>query len=155
VIPRTLKVLAWLRPESDRMRQLAPISLRPALLVSVAALQSVASRAAEFKIGETPCSDQFDVKVTEQTGDIVSGDGNRLTTLFGANFKCGDHVGDCESQSALISPIRKALPQGWARDLMRRDAQITSTGTKFALKPIRTARNSDWWKSRSERKPNG
>jgi hypothetical protein len=135
------------------MRQLAPISLRLALLVSVVASESVASRAAEFKIGETPCSDQF--KVIEQTGDIVSGGGNRLTTPFGANFKCGDHVGDCDPQSTLISLIRKGLPQGWARDLMRRDAQITSTGTKLALKPICTARNPDWWKSRSEREPNG
>jgi hypothetical protein len=155
VIPRTLKVLAWLRPESDRMRQLAPISLRLALLVSAVALEPVASRAAEFKIGETPCSDRFTIKVIEPTGDIVSGGGNRLTTPFGANFKCGDHVGDCDPQSAPISPIRKGLPQGWARDSMRRDAQITSTGTKFGLKPIRTARNPDWWKSRSEREPNG
>ena len=137
------------------MRQLAPISLRLALLVSVVASESVASRVAEFKIAETPCSDQFNVKVIEPTGDIVSGDGNRLTTPFGANFKCGDHIGDCDLQSAPISPIRKGLPQGWARDSMRRDAQITSTGTKFALKPIRTARNADWWKSRSEREPNG
>ena len=137
------------------MRQLAPISLRLALLVSVVASESVASRVAEFKITGTPCSEQFNVLVIEPTGDIVSGDGNRLTTPFGANFKCGDPFGDCDPQSALISLTRKGLPQGWARDLMRRDAQITSTGTKFALKPIRTARNSDWWKSRSERKPNG
>jgi len=72
-----------------------------ALLFSVVALESVASRAAEFRIGETPCSDRFDVKVIEQTGDTVSADGNRLTTPFGANFKCGDHIGDCDPQSAL------------------------------------------------------
>jgi hypothetical protein len=105
----------------------------PALLLSVVALESVASRAAEFKIGETPCSDEFNVKVIEQTGDIVSGDGNRLTTPFGANFKCGDHIGDCDPQSAQISLSKKGLPQGWARDLMRRDAQITSTGTKICF----------------------
>ena len=105
----------------------------PAPLLSVVALESVASRAAEFKIGETPCSDEFDVKVIEQTGDIVSGNGNRLTTPFGANFKCGGHIGDCDPQSAQISLSRKGLPQGWARDLMRRDAQITSTGTKICF----------------------
>ena len=127
----------------------------PTLLLSVVELESVASRAAEFEIGETPCSDEFDVKIIEQTGDIVSGDGNRLTTPFGANCKCGDHIGDCDPQSTQILLSRKGLPQGWARDLMRRDAQITSTGTKFALKPIRIARNPDWWKSRSEREPNG
>jgi hypothetical protein len=127
----------------------------PALLLSVVALESVASRAAEFKIGETPCSDEFDVKVIEQTGDIVSGDGNRLTTPFGANFKCGDHNGDCDPQSAQISLSRKGLPRGWARDLTRRDAQITSPEPKSALKQIRIARNPDWWKSRSEHEPNG
>jgi hypothetical protein len=128
----------------------------PALLLSVVALESVASRAAEFKIGETPCSDEFNVKVIEQTGDIVSGDGNRLTTPFGANFKCGDHIGDCDPQSAQISLSKKWLPQGWARDLMRRDAQITlQPEPKSALKQIRIARNPDWWKSRSEREPNG
>jgi hypothetical protein len=125
----------------------------PALLLSVVALESVASRAAEFKIGETPCSDEFDVKVIEQTGDIVSGDGNRLTTPFGA--KCGDHNGDCDPQSAQISLSRKGLPRGWARDLTRRDAQITSPEPKSALKQIRIARNPDWWKSRSEHEPNG
>jgi len=127
----------------------------PALLLSVVALESVASRAAEFKIGETPCSDEFDVKVIEQTGDIVSGDGNRLTTPFGANFKCDDHNGDCDPQSAQISLSRKGLPRGWARDLTRRDAQITSPEPKSALKQIRIARNPDWWKSRSEHEPNG
>jgi hypothetical protein len=137
------------------MRQLAPISQRPALLFSVVALESVASRAAEFRIGETPCSDQFDVKVTEQTGEIVSGDGNRLTTPFGANFKCGDHIGDCDLQSAPISPIRKGLPQGWARDLMRRDVQITSAGTKICFEANSYCQDPDWWKSRSEREPNG
>jgi hypothetical protein len=69
---------------------------------------------------QTPCSNEFDVKVVEQTGDIVSGDGNRLTTPLGADFKCGDHIGDCDPQSARISLSRKGLPQGWARDLMRR-----------------------------------
>jgi len=126
-----------------------------ALLLSVVASESVASRAAEFKIGETPCSDEFDVKVIEQTGDIVSGDGNRLTTPFGANFKCGDHVSDCDPQSAQISLSRKGLPQGWARDLTRRDAQITSTGTKICLEANSYCRNPDWWKSRSEHEPNG
>ena len=105
----------------------------PALLLSVVALESVASRAVEFKIGETPCSDELDVKVIEQTGDIVTGDGNRLTTPFAANFKCGDHIGDCDPQSPQISLSRKGLPQGWARDLMRRDAQIISTGTKICF----------------------
>ena len=62
----------------------------PALLLSVVALESVASRAAEFKIGENLCSTQ-------------------------------------------ISLSRKGLPQGWARDLMRRDAQIISTGTKICF----------------------
>jgi hypothetical protein len=81
----------------------------PAPLLSVVALESVASRAAEFKIGES------------------------LTTPFGANFKCGDHIGDCDPQSAQISLSKKGLPQGWARDLMRRDAQITSTGTKICF----------------------
>ena len=137
------------------MRQLAPISLRLALLVSVVASESVASRVAEFKIAETPCSDQFNVKVIEPTGDIVSGDGNRLTTPFGANCKCGDHIGDCDLQSAPISPIRKGLPQGWARDLMRRDAQITSTGTKICFEANSYCQDPDWWKSRSEREPNG
>ena len=93
----------------------------PALLLSVVALESVASRAVEFKIGETPCSDELDVKVIELTGDIVSGDGNRLMTPFGANFKCDDHIGDCDPQSAQISLSRKGLPLGWARDLMRQD----------------------------------
>ena len=115
------------------MRQLAPISLRLALLVSVVASESVASRVAEFKIAETPCSDQFNVKVIEPTGDIVSGDGNRLTTPFAANFKCGDHIGDCDPQSPQISLSRKGLPLGWARDLMRQDARITSTGTKICF----------------------
>ena len=137
------------------MRQLAPISLHPALLVSVVALESVAYRAAEFKIEETPCSDQFDVKVTEQTGEIVSGDGNRLTTPFGANFKCGDPFGDCDPQSALISLTRKGLPQGWARDLMRRDAQIASARTKICFEANSYCQDPDWWKSRSEREPNG
>jgi len=126
-----------------------------AFLLSVVASESVASRAAEFKIGETPCSDEFDVKVIEQTGDIVSGDGNRLTTPFGANFKCGDHISDCDPQSAQISLSRKGLPQGWARDLTRRDAQITSTGTKICLEANSYCRNPDWWKSRSEHEPNG
>jgi hypothetical protein len=67
------------------------------------------------------------------TGDIVSGDGNRLTTPFGANFKSGNHISDCELQSAQVSLSRKVLPQGWARDLMRRDAQSTSTGTKICF----------------------
>src|SRR5262249_32880818 len=55
----------------------------------------------------------------------------RRTSIAGANFKCGDHIGDCDPQSAQISLSRKGLPHGWARDLMRRDAQITSTGTKI------------------------
>ena len=101
-----------------------------ALLLSVVA--------AEFKIGEAPCSDEFDVKVIEQTGDIVSGDGNRLTTPFGANFKCGDHIGDCDPQSAQISSRKSLQPE-----------------PKSALKQIRMARNPDWWKSRSECEPNG
>jgi len=101
-----------------------------ALLLSVVA--------AEFKIGEAPCSDEFDVKVIEQTGDIVSGDGNCLTTPFGANFKCGDHIGDCDPQSAQISSRKSLQPE-----------------PKSALKQIRMARNPDWWKSRSECEPNG
>ena len=105
----------------------------PTLLLSVVELESVASRAAEFEIGETPCSDEFDVKIIEQTGDIVSADSNRLTTPFGANFKCGDHIGDCDPQSTQILLSRKGLPQGWARDLMRLEAQITSIGTKICF----------------------
>jgi hypothetical protein len=112
------------------MRKPAPISLRPALLVSVVALES------EFKIRETPCLDQFDVKVIEQTGDIVSGDGYRLTTPF----------------SALI---KKVLPQGWARDLMRRDALITSTRTKIWFEANSYCQESRLVVSRSEREPNG
>jgi hypothetical protein len=103
----------------------------PALLLSVVALESVASRAAEFKIGES------------------------LTTPFGANFKCGDHIGDCDPQSAQISLSKKGLPQGWARDLMRRTRKSLQPEPKSALKQIRIARNPDWWKSRSEREPNG
>jgi hypothetical protein len=61
---------------------------------------------------QTPCSDEFDVKVIEQTGDIVSGDGNCLTTPLGANFKCGDHIGDCDPQSARISLSRKGAATG-------------------------------------------
>jgi hypothetical protein len=62
---------------------------------------------------------------------------------------------DCDPQSAQISPSRKGLPQGWARDVTRRDAQITQPEPKSALKQIRIARNPDWWKSRSEHEPNG
>jgi hypothetical protein len=42
-----------------------------------------------------------------------------------------------------------------ARDLARRDAQITSTGTKICLEANSYCRNPDWWKSRSEHEPNG
>lgn len=83
------------------MLQAAPLALRFTLLLLVIALASVAASAAEFRIREAPYSGQFDVKVIELTGDIVSGDSNRLTALFDANFQCGEF--DCLPHSALVS----------------------------------------------------
>ena len=82
--------------ECFKLRQLPCASL----LLSVIALASVAASAAEFRIREAPYG-QFNVKVIELTGDIVSGDSNQLKALFDANFKCGDYAGDCNPHSAL------------------------------------------------------
>lgn len=81
------------------MVQAAPYALRFALAFFMVALGSVAVSAAEFRPKETPYSAHFAVQVIELTGDIVSGDTERLSALFDAKVSCRD----CEPNSALVS----------------------------------------------------